>query len=126
MLRAFKDFREHLHEAHEHRRELKEIDALDDRALDEIGLSRSQLREIVETPDAVAARMTAMARRHGLDPEAIEQNRQDYAHLLDTCAHCHATGQCAAYLADQTRGTAAAGFCPNHADYLALQENSGA
>lgn len=118
----FRGLREHLHAAQEHRRELREIEAMDERALDEIGLSRSALRRVVETPEAVTERMTAMARRHGLDPDKLDLYREDFAHLLDTCAHCHATGTCARFLADPEGGPYAAGFCPNHADYLALRD----
>lgn len=121
MLKALKELRDHIHALQEHRRELHELDALDDRALSELDLSRDQLRRIVTTPEAVNERMTAMARRHGIAPEVFELLHQDYAHLLDTCAHCHATGACAEYLADPGRGPMAAGFCPNHADYLALK-----
>jgi uncharacterized protein YjiS (DUF1127 family) len=121
MLRALKGFREHVQAVNEHRRELQEIDALDDRAIEDLGLSREELRKVVTTTSAVAERMAAMARRHGLDPDQLDRFRHDYVHLLDTCAHCQATDLCAKYLADVSEGPLAAGFCPNHADYMALK-----
>lgn len=121
MLKALRGLRDHFHAVQERRRELRDIAALDPRALDEIGLSRGQLRRIAETPAAVNARMLEMARRHSLDPAKLEACRQDYAELLDTCAHCRATAACAAYLAEPSHGPYAAGFCPNHKDYLALR-----
>ena len=104
----------------ERRRAHREIDAMELRELDEIGLSRAQLRQIVDTPDEVVQRMTLMAERHGLSDEELDELRQDYAHLLATCAHCHATGTCAHFLADPAATADQATFCPNHADYTAL------
>jgi uncharacterized protein YjiS (DUF1127 family) len=122
MLHALKDVHDHLKAAHDRRRQLQEIDALDDRAIEELGLTREELREVITVSAEVRERMAAMAARHGLDRTRLEDLRQDYVHLLDVCAHCDAAGKCAEYLADESRGPTAAGFCPNHADYLALRE----
>lgn len=121
MLRALKEVREHIHAVHERNRELHEIGGLDDRSIEELGLTRDELREVVTTASEVSERMTAMARRHGIDLDMLDRYRHDYVHLLDTCAHCHATGQCAEFLADESQGPLAASFCPNHADYIALK-----
>jgi uncharacterized protein YjiS (DUF1127 family) len=104
----------------EHMREHREIERMDTRELDELGLSRGQLHEIVDTPAAVTERMAEMARRHGIDAVDLETYRQDYAELLHTCAHCHETGACAHFLNDPAAPAEAATFCPNHAEYQSL------
>ncbi len=104
----------------DHLRDHLEIERMDARELEELGLSRGQLHEIVDTPEKVAARMAAMAQRHGVMVEDLETFRQDYAELLHTCAHCRETGACADFLRDPRAPATAATFCPNHAEYQAL------
>jgi hypothetical protein len=104
----------------EHRRELHEIERMDERELEDLGLSRGQLLQIVDTPGEVAERLARMAERHGLSEAELEEYRQEYAHLLATCAHCQVTGTCAHFLADPSASSDQATFCPNHTDYVAL------
>jgi cytochrome c553 len=98
---------------------------MDARDLEELGLSRDQMQQIVDTPAAVAARLAQMAARHGLSEAELEAYRQDYAHLLAACAQCHDTGTCAQFLADPVATPDQATFCPNHADYTALATHPG-
>ncbi|MBI1218389.1 MAG: DUF1127 domain-containing protein [Rhodobacteraceae bacterium] len=109
----------------EHRRELHEIAQMDARDLEDVGLSRGQLLQIVATPDEVAERMARMAARHGLTAVELEEYRQDYAHLLATCAQCHSTGACTHFLADPAASADQATFCPNHEDYVVLTAQPG-
>lgn len=104
----------------EHRREHAEIAQLSERDLDDLGLTREQLLNVVDTPEDVSRRMLQMAARHGISEEELENYRQDFAVLLGTCAHCHSVGTCGRMLADPTEPAEAATFCPNHKDYLAL------
>lgn len=112
-----------LKEILEHRREHREIAQMDWRDLDDLGLSRGQLLQIVDTPEVVATRLAQMAARHGLTEAELDEYRQDYVQLLATCAHCPETGACAQFLADPTATADLAAFCPNHADYAALAAN---
>ncbi|MDE3027726.1 MAG: DUF1127 domain-containing protein [Paracoccaceae bacterium] len=101
-------------------REVREIEAMDPRELDEIGLSRDDLINIAETPNAVCRRMEAMAAVHGIDAETMNQNRVDYGQLLAKCRHCGQTAHCADFLGDANVAGDGAEFCPNHSDYVAL------
>jgi uncharacterized protein YjiS (DUF1127 family) len=104
----------------DHMRDHREIERMDARELGELGLSRGQLHEIVDTPEKVAARMAAMALRHGITTEDLESYRQDYVDLLHTCAHCSETDACRRFLNDTAAPAEAATFCPNHAEYTTL------
>ena len=111
---------EHLKEKLAQAREVREIEAMDARELDEIGLSRDDLISVAQTPNAVRDRMETMAAVHGIDAETLNQNRVDYVELLAKCRHCGQTAHCADFLGDASVAGDGAEFCPNHSDYVAL------
>ncbi|MBL4929836.1 DUF1127 domain-containing protein [Fuscibacter oryzae] len=107
--------------------EIREVDAMSDRDLDDIGLSRAQLEEFVRMPHDLDKRVTAMAAIFGVDETAL---RQDHGHLIDmlhTCGHCEHRGACALVL---ERGELSrprdAGFCPNAADFTQIAAKAAA
>ncbi|MDE3079815.1 MAG: DUF1127 domain-containing protein [Paracoccaceae bacterium] len=104
----------------DHHREHLEIAQMSERDLDDIGLTREQLLNVVDTPEEVSRRVLQMAARHGISEHELESYRQDFAILLDNCAHCHSVGKCGRMLADPTQTAEDATFCPNHEEYLAL------
>ncbi len=100
-------------------RDLKEIDALSERDLDELGLTRDQLRRIALMPRGVGERMTAMAAIFGVDADDLQEPRATYADLLETCYGCTKRKACAVTLANPEAVAKDCGFCPN-ADAFAL------
>ncbi len=111
---------EHLKEKLAQGREVREIEAMDARELDEIGLSRDDLISVAQTPNAVRERMEAMAAVHGVSASILNENRVDYVELLAKCRHCGQTAHCADFLGDARAAGDGADFCPNHSDYVAL------
>ncbi|MFM2355350.1 MAG: hypothetical protein RLZZ528_1086 [Pseudomonadota bacterium] len=102
------------------RRNLREIDAMTDADLDDIGLSRGVLSDLVSTDGAVIARQMEMAWRHGVTDRVFGIARQDYASIVARCRTCGAASDCATFLADPSRPVAEATFCPNAAAYRDL------
>ena len=100
--------------------DLKEIDALSERDLDEIGLARAQLRHITQMPRGVSERMTAMAAIFGVDADDLQEPRSTYADLLETCSHCNERKACATTLANPHAKAETCGFCPNAETFAAL------
>lgn len=98
-------------------RDRKEIAALDDRDLTDIGVTREALEYLVEVDPAVYGRMTRMAARHGLTSDALQADRTGLAHLTHTCDHCTSKRRCDSALGSAMTGTADVAFCPNHAAY---------
>lgn len=109
-----------MHKNEARRRELREIEALDDRDLTDIGLDRAALLHLAETDPAVFARMDRMAEVHGLTHEDLQVDRPDFAALARACEDCRAKGQCDHMLATPGVRAADTGFCPNHDAYLMM------
>jgi uncharacterized protein YjiS (DUF1127 family) len=102
------------------RRDLNEVDRLSSEELDDVGLSREELRMLVRTPVEVTDRQMEMARRFGLTREDFDKYRHDYATAVATCTHCSAVGDCRAFLADKEADAIWADFCPNRDLYDGL------
>ena len=95
-------------------RDLAEISAMTDSELADIGASRADLRRVVEMPDEVPARMTAMARVFGIDEDRLSADRREYVERLMNCAACRALSECRHELAKgDGANPALCGFCPN-------------
>lgn len=98
--------------------ELNAVDELDDRDLDDLGLTRSQLRELVAIPADVPARVARMAALFGIPETALQENRADYLGLLGTCQHCRDARTCTRkFETGAIASPAQANFCPNAAIY---------
>lgn len=109
-----------MHKNDARRRELKEIEALDDRDLTDIGLGRAALAHLVETDPAVFSRMGRMAALHGLTDDDVQADRPEFAALARICEDCAAKGQCDHTLAKPGTRAADTGFCPNHDAYRGM------
>lgn len=112
---------ERLKESLRQLREHHEIDALDRRALTEIGADRGELHGLVAVPAQVGERMGRMARHHGLSPVELQGSGHDYAALLKQCAACREVGTCAAFLSTEVAANAPGWFCPNHTHLTELK-----
>ncbi|MEZ5752333.1 MAG: DUF1127 domain-containing protein [Paracoccaceae bacterium] len=102
------------------RRDLRDLSAMSDGDLRDMGVSRAQAMGLAALPDTVPERMTAMARIFGLSPDQLQENRAEWHELLETCAHCGALSSCARFMEYEFRTVEAAqDFCPNAPDFTA-------
>ena len=97
----------------ERNRQMRQIDGMDARDLNDIGLERTELEMLVQTPPDVFERQSEMARRFDLQDSDFGADRHDYALVVDRCAHCGAAGECREFLAAPDAKPADATFCPN-------------
>ena len=118
MLQQFKDMIER-------RRLSREIETLSPSELDEVGVSRAELRALVATPGYVTARQTEMAHRHGITDAVLQEHRHDLVTAVVRCRNCAATDECAHFLADPGARGEGATFCPNHDLYRDLAAGKG-
>lgn len=99
-------------------RDQREIDALSDREVEDLGLTRDQLRAFARVPMDVPERLVAMAAIFGLTEADVKRNYADYLELLEVCAQCGARRECAETLDHFTTAKpASCGFCPNSTSY---------
>lgn len=99
-------------------RDQREIDALSDREVEDLGLTREQLHAFARVPMDVPERLVAMAAIFGLTEADVKRTHSEYLELLEVCARCGARQQCAETLDSfATARPAACGFCPNAATY---------
>jgi hypothetical protein len=103
--------------------EVKEIEALTDRDLDDLGMSRDQIRAFAAMPRDVADRVSAMGAIFGIPAAELRRDHAQWLDLLETCGHCGDRGACAVALAqgDLTHPRDC-GFCPNRAAFAALAQ----
>lgn len=102
-------------------REIKEIDALTDRDLDDLGLSRAQVQAFARIPPDTPDRMAAMAANFGISADDLRRNHAEYLDLLGTCGTCHDRATCALVLAKREIARPSdCAFCPNAHDFAAM------
>lgn len=99
----------------------REIDGLDQRVLNDLGVSRSGLRKLTATPRAVLQRLTAMARRQQVPQHTLMGDLMTLPTLVEQCSACRSTRACAAFLADSSAPTEQAGFCPNQSAFRRMR-----
>ena len=94
--------------------QLNSLEALSDRDLDDLGMTRAQVQAFITMPADVPDRVARMAAIFGVPDADLKANHADYLELLGTCAHCADRAACALVLqkGDIAR-PADAGFCPN-------------
>ena len=102
------------------RRDLREVEAMTETDLADIGLSRAELEDMVTTDGTVVARQMEMAWRHGVTNQIFGLARHDHVEIVRRCRDCGATDECRSFLADPSRPASEATFCPNAKAYDAL------
>jgi len=94
--------------------QLKTIESLTDRDLDDLGMTRSQIEAFVTMPADVPGRVARMAAIFGIPEAELKANHADYLELLGTCAHCRDRAACALVLhKGEIAAPKDATFCPN-------------
>ncbi len=74
--------------------EVREVSALTDRDLDDLGMSRAQVEAFVRMPHDVPDRVIAMARIFGLSEAEVKADHAAWLELLETCGTCRDRGAC--------------------------------
>lgn len=101
--------------------EIREVEALSDRDIADLGLTRDQLAHFVRMPADVEDRVTHMAAVFGLSAEAIRENHAQWVDLLEVCGGCTDRAACAHVLQKGDGAHPAdCGFCRNRATFQAL------
>jgi Family of unknown function (DUF6455) len=104
----------------DHLREVKEANALSDRDLDDLGMSRAQLLDFIDMPRDISDRVSAMAAIFGVPEADLKRNHAEWLDLLTTCGKCHERSVCAHALAHASEiAPSDCGFCGNHAAFEA-------
>lgn len=107
--------------------QLKQVDALSDHDLADLGMTRAQVTAFATMPADVPDRVTAMAAIFGIPADALKANRADYLELLGTCADCRHRAKCGRLLQDAPLAAPAeAAFCPNAPLYTAQASSAQA
>ncbi len=102
------------------RRAVREVDALSERDLNELGLSRDEVRAFARTSPEVTARVARMASVFGLEAADIQRDIPGYRDLVASCATCGRAGECRDRLQDAAHLTPDdVDFCPNAPAYAA-------
>lgn len=100
--------------------DLKEIEALSDRDLDDLGMSRAQVEAFARMPHDVPDRVTAMAKIFGLSEDEVRADHGKWLELLETCGQCGDRAACKLVL---ERGELSrprdCGFCLNAGSFTA-------
>ena len=114
MFDRIRTFLSRLHDA-------KEVNALSQHDLQDIGLSREQLLEFVAMPRDVPQRVTAMAQIFGVSEPTLKRDHGQWLDLLSVCGQCADRAACGHVLAkgDQAQPSEA-GFCGNSATFAQL------
>ena len=93
--------------------QLKTIEALTDRDLDDLGMTRAQVLAFVTMPADVPDRVARMAAIFGIPEADLKANHADYLELLGTCAYCPDRAACTTLLHKPDAQPKDASFCPN-------------
>ena len=103
--------------------DLQEVDAMSDRDLDDLGMTRHQVTLFVQMPKDVPDRVAAMAEIFGLSDAEVKANHARYVEILEVCGTCGYRGACQLVL---DRGELSrpieASFCPNARDYTDMAQ----
>ncbi len=105
-------------------RSTREINCLDERVLEDLGISRSGLRNLSSTPQAVMRRFTAMSTRQCVDDGALSDDLQHLSGLVSRCQSCSKTRACEKFLVEPAAAAEQATFCPNFAEFRRLSDQA--
>lgn len=86
----------------------------------DLGLSKTDLQDLLAAPRGTRGRMEAMARTYGLQSERLGDDHWREVDMARACGTCEATSQCKRWLKQGDAYGPAAEFCPNAKHYLEL------
>lgn len=99
----------------------QELAALDDRQLEDLGLTRDELVLAVAGAAEAPERVGMMAGRLGIEPAAFETRRSMLNEMVRRCAACRTKVICAWWLAEGGAEDAYREFCPNAGRFTELR-----
>jgi hypothetical protein len=99
--------------------EAKEVNALTDRDLEDIGISRAQMLDFLRMPEDINERVIAMGAIFGVPAADLKRDYGLWLDLLTTCGHCTDRAACSRAL-DRGADPADCGFCGNRAAFADL------
>ena len=101
--------------------EVQEVNALSDRDLDDLGMSREQVLGFLKMPRDISERVTAMGKIFGVSELELKRYHAQWVDLLTVCGHCADRANCAKVLAKGAAAQASeAGFCGNRGSFADL------
>lgn len=100
--------------------EVKEVNALSDRDLSDLGLSRDQVMQFLHMPTDITERVTAMGAIFGVPEADLKRDHAQWIDLLTTCGHCADRKACSAVLGSDHPQPADCGFCGNRRSFADL------
>lgn len=105
--------------------EVQEVNALSDRDLGDLGMSREQVLAFLKMPRDINDRVAAMGRIFGLSEAALKRDHALWVELLDTCGHCADRSSCAQLLAKGVGASPSeATFCGNRHAFTDLASHA--
>lgn len=101
--------------------DVQEVNALSDRDLDDLSMTRDQVLAFLRMPRDINDRVTAMGAIFGLSQVELKRDHGLWVEILSTCGHCADRGACARLLAkgDQAQPSEAT-FCGNRGAFADL------
>jgi Domain of unknown function (DUF1127)/Family of unknown function (DUF6455) len=101
--------------------EFKEVNALTDRDLADLGLSRAQVVAFTQMPSDISDRVAAMGAIFGIPEVDLKRDHAQWVDLLETCGPCSHRAACSAVLAkaDQSHPSDCS-FCLNRESFAAM------
>lgn len=81
-----------------HLHQVQDVNALTDRDLADLGMTRDQLLDFLAMPTDIAQRVTAMGAIFGVPEAALRRDHGQWVDLLSSCGHCADRGTCARVL----------------------------
>lgn len=100
--------------------EVKEVNALSDRDLSDLGLSRDQVMQFLHMPADITERATAMGAIFGVPEADLKRDHAQWIDLLTTCGQCADRKACSALLDSDQPQPADCGFCGNRRSFADL------
>jgi uncharacterized protein YjiS (DUF1127 family) len=103
--------------------DVKEINELSERDLDDLGMSREQVQAFARMPRDITERVKHMAAIFGLSDAELQVNHDAYLEILSTCGNCRDRTKCAHLLAQGADASPLeAEFCLNFDTFNARAE----
>lgn len=78
--------------------QVEEVQALTDRDLEDLGMTRGQVLDFLRMPTDITQRVTAMAAIFGVPEAELRRDHAQWVDLLSTCGHCASRGACSKVL----------------------------
>jgi hypothetical protein len=110
-----------LHRLHE----VQEVNAMTDRDLADLGMTRAQVLDFLAMPTDIDQRVTAMGAIFGIPEADLRRDHGQWVDLLSTCGHCADRGACARVLAlGDMANPGQAPFCGNRETFANLAQHA--